>query len=250
MLGGNTAFGTKYRQYVFNLNNALEDEKKQFEIIKTKEKITNAYARYYSDYMVVLAGILPSIFGAFTLIEDRRNKMHELVYSKPISSIKYVLSKFLSIVILFSIYYYLIAITSTILFYRFSQLYNLTIDITAFLKYTTFWVMPTVLFTTALSMFFSILFNNGIISIAIQLIIFFKSAQPLIGDYKLYKPIIRYNEIGNVEFYQNNLYSILINRVSISIISIIILYITIKIYTIVRKNGSFFELFINKIHRE
>jgi len=247
MLGGNTAFGTKYRQYILNLNNNLEDEMKYFESIKNEEKITNAYARYYSDYMVILAGILPAIFGAFTLIEDRRYKMHELVYSKPVNSTQYVLSKFLSIVILFGIYYYLIASISTILFYRFGQAYNLNVDNLAFFKYITFWVMPTVLFTTALSMLLSVLFNNGIIAIVIQLIIFFMSAQPLSGEYKLYRPIIRYNQIGDVDFFRSSLHSIITNRIGISIISIAIVLIAIKTYATIRKKGVLLDILITRL---
>lgn len=247
MLGGNTAFGNKNRQYVLNLSNSLEEEENNFNSIKNEEKITNAYARYYSDYMVLLAGILPAVFGAFTLIEDRKYKSHELVYAKPMKSYKYVLSKFLAIILLFAIFFYLIAIISTILFYLFSQSYGLNIDNLAFFKYTTFWIMPTVLFTTAISMLTSIINNNGIVSIVIQLVIFFMSAQPLIGGYKWYRPIIRYNEIGNMDFYRKNFDYIMANRIGISIISIVCVLITIKIYDNIRKQGVLADLFVNLI---
>lgn len=248
MLGGNTAFGNKNRQYVLNLSNSLEDEEKNFESIKNEEKITNAYARYYSDYMVLLAGILPAVFGAFTLIEDRKYKLHELIYAKPMKSYKYVLSKFLAITLLFAIFFYLIAAISTILFYLFSQSYVFNVDNLAFFKYTTFWIMPTVLFTTAISMLLSIIINNGIVSIVIQLVIFFMSAQPLIGGYKWYRPIIRYNEIGNIDFYRKNFGCIMINRIGISIFSIVIVLITIKIYDNIRKQGVLFDSFVNLLH--
>jgi hypothetical protein len=235
ILGGNTLFGTNYRYYMLQIGNSLEEVIPIFESIRDKEKVTNAYARYYCDYFSILAGLLPAIFGGFALIEDKRWKLHELIYPRAIHSIQYVLAKFLAISLSFMLAFYILAGVSTLLFARFGSIYHLEIDYLAFFKYTTFWVMPTVLFTTAFTMFVSVVFHNGIIPIMLQLILFFLSARTLIGDYPLWKPIIRYNEIGRIETYLDCLPDIIMNRIFITLVSCLLVIGSAKIYSFLRR---------------
>lgn len=246
LLGENTPFGTKNRYIIFNNINTLQEQNNIFEMIKS-EKITNTYARYYSDYLSILAGILPALFGAFILIDDRKYKMNQLVYSKKISSIEYVLIKFFSIVLLFMICFYIIAGFSTILFIKFSNEFKLTIDYFAFFKYTTFWIMPTIFFTISFTMLLSVIFVNGVISFIFQLILFLLSILDLIGNYSLWKPIIRFNEVGQLDFYNNNFHSIVVNRIFITILSFVLLVFTIKLYSMLRNDNNFLAQFYNKI---
>lgn len=237
----NTAFGEKYRYYALQVNNSINEALDKYESIRDKEKVTNAYARYYSDYFSILAGILPAFIGAFILIEDRRWKMHEFIYPRVITSLEYVFSKFFSISILFMICFYILSGISTYLFIQFGIKYCLNIDIFAFFKYTTFWVMPTVLITTALSMLFSVLFRNGVMAIMLEIIIFFLSAQSLIGDYPIWKPIIRFNEIGLVNIYKDNFSDIIMNRIFITLASFVLIIITSKLFSIMRSGRYIFH---------
>lgn len=241
MLGGNTFFGEKYRLYALQVDDSLDVAFDKYISIRDDDKITNAYARYYSDYFSILAGILPAFIAAFALIEDRRWKMHEFIYPRIISSMEYVFTKFLAIIFLFGIYFYFLAGISTFLFNELSIKYCLNIDYFAFFKYTTFWVLPTVFITTALSMFLSIVFMNGVIPIMFQLIIFFLSSQKLIGEYKIFKPIIRFNKIGMVDIYNSNLHNIIINRIFITFASFLIIYLTAKLYSNIRNGGNIFS---------
>lgn len=230
ILGGDTVFGEKYRNIYFTRRYSLEEAEKKYESIVRDEKLTNAYARYYSDYMTVFAGLLPAVFGAFCLWKDERHKMREMIFSKRISSFKYIMLKFSVIAAVFLAVYSVIAGVSTVLFSNFANAEKIAVDYTAFFKYTFFWTMPTVFITTATSMFLFIIFNNPIPPLFAEVILFFLSAKDLIGNYFILKPIIRYNEVGNYDYFMEHFKEIMYNRIFNIIFSLIILYLCSIIY--------------------
>lgn len=230
LLGGNTKYGANFRDKNFYKTYSLEDGLKSYKSIIENEYLTNTYARYYSDYMTILAGILPAVFGAFFLWKDKKDKSQDLISSKQMSSFKYVTAKYIGICILFLCLYLIFAIISTICFTAFSINYKIDIDYFAFIKYTIGWIMPTVCITTATSIFLYLLFMNPIPSIAIELLIFFFSSIDLYGNYYIYKPIIRFNEIGRYDFYKQNLENIIVNRFSMIVSSFILVVISSVIY--------------------
>lgn len=235
ILGGNTVFGEKYRNTYFKKTYSLEEAKKQYSSIINIEKLTNTYARYYGDYMTVFAGILPAVLGAFSLWYDYRHKTCEIIGSKKISSFKYLFLKFLSLVSAFFTAFMIFAIISTALFLIFAHKYTIVIDYLAFFKYTIFWTMPTVCCTTATAMFIYILFQNPIPSLAIETLVFFFSMKDLYGYYYIWKPIIRYNIIGRYDFYLENYYAIIRNRVVIFVLSIVIVLLCSFIFELRRR---------------
>ena len=130
--------------------------------------------------------------------------------------------------------FHFLSFISTILFTAFSISYKITIDYFAFFKYTIGWIMPTVCITTASSIFLYLIFMNPIPSIAIELLIFFFSSIDLYGNYYIYKPIIRFNEIGKYDFYRQNLQKIIINRFSMLVFSFVLVVISSVLYELRR----------------
>lgn len=238
ILGGNTIFGEKYRNIYFTRLYSLKEAEEKYESIVENEKLTNAYARYYSDYMTVFAGLLPAVFGAFCLWKDERYKMREMVFSRKISSFKYIMLKFSVIAAIFLAAYSVIAGVSTVLFANFANAEKIAIDYTAFFKYTIFWIMPTVFITTATSMLLFVIFNNPIPPLFAEVILFFLSAKDLIGNYFILKPIIRYNEVGDYDYFMGHFTEIMCNRIFNIIFSLILLYLCSIIYE-ARRRGFF-----------
>lgn len=229
-LGGNTVFGEKYRSQYFKKQYSLEEANQQYKSIIEDEKLTNAYARYYADYMTVFAGLLPAVFGAFCLWYDGRYKMQEMVFSREISSFRYVFLKFITVVALFFTAYMVIAGVSTGLFTKFARTEGIVIDFFAFFKYTIGWVMPTVFITTAFSMFLFVIFWNPLPSFVIELMIFFLSAKDLCGNYFIWKPIIRFNEVGKYDYFMEHLQEIIFNRTVMVFLSFLFILICSGLY--------------------
>lgn len=238
LLGENSVFSEKYRDQYFKKVYSLNDIKQQYKIMIEDEKLTNAYARYYADYMTVFGGLLSAIFGAFSLWYDERYKVQDIIFSKKISSFQYLFLKFAVIIALFFTIYIVIAGVSTGLFFIFAKIEKIAIDYLAFFKYMIGWVMPTVCVTTASSMLIFIVFNNPIPVLMLELIVFFLSSKDLCGNYFLWKPIIRFNEIGRYDYFIEHLWEIIINRIVMSGLSIFILWFCSILYERKRKGRT------------
>ncbi len=199
-----------------------EEALTEFQKLFGRDKLTNAYARCLSDYMGITAGFFPIFLAGFILTRDYRSRMHELIYSREVSSFVYVLSRFAAISIAVMLVYLGIAAHSTVVFVKLASIYGYTIDYLAFFKHILVWVMPTVLFTVSLGLLISILFRNGIVAVVIQLVLWFSSLMPLAGDYSLSKYIVRFNLVVNYEKYESYYAAIYINRLFFTLLAFIL----------------------------
>jgi hypothetical protein len=224
---------------------ALED---YYNVIN-KDRYSNAHARLFSDYLGIVISVIPLFLAAFIFTRDKKNKVYQSIYTKNISSTKYILSKYLSLNILIFI---VLIIFVSIATYQTINLYGINnIDLLAYYKYLIIWLMPTCLFVVVLSMLISIIFDSGLIVIPVILFLNINSILNLIGDYSLDKYIIRFNYVGEYQIYINNLNLILLNRIFYTIISFLMLIILIIVFDYKRsRNGgiknAFFSRFKNK----
>jgi hypothetical protein len=168
--------------------------------------------------------------------------MHELIYNRNISSLTYILSKFFAISFLVLLCYLIFATHATIVFAKLGSFYGYSIDYFAFCKYTFTWVLPTILFSTALSMLLSIAFGNGIIAMLVQLAIWLSCLFPLSGDYKFFKPIIRYNLLTTYNEHNSWVMSICVNRIFIFVLSILLIFAASKVFSLKRANKKIYNL--------
>lgn len=148
----------------------------------------------------------------------------------PQGSMGMVGKRLLSVVVVFSAWFYLIAAAATIYFAYLAQRFGYEMDGLAFFKYVTVWVIPTLLFTVSLSIFLDLFFGSSMLVILIQILLFFVSVKDLMGGYSLWKPILRFNAIGRYDFYQVNKQAILANRLCIFVISLLFFVAAAGIY--------------------
>ncbi|GAA0182313.1 ABC transporter permease [Clostridium sediminicola] len=239
LMGGSTVYSDEHR-HTFR-NKTYEEALEEYEKIKEKDKFTNASARLFSDYMGITAGLFPIFIAGFVLLRDRKSRANELINSSKVSSVEYVFSKYIAVCLCVMAGYFALATFTTIKYIIVANKLNLVIDNFAFFKYTLTWITPTVLFTVAMGMLMSTLFNNAIIGIIVQAIIAYKSLMPLQGDYSLTKTIIRFNLLGEFSNYIQWRNSIIINRLFFSGVSLVFVFLTAYIWSI-KRSGS-----LNKI---
>lgn len=231
-IGGNTEFGDNiFNSGSWKLRHRTYEEAMDWfeEIAHGKDKITNVYARIVADYMGILAGILPAFLAAFVLLRDKKNKMQGIIYYRNFSSWRYVLSKFIALFLLMSFCFCIIASYFTYYYYRMGQLYGYDIDLFAFYKYTALFVFPTIMFVIAFCIFISMLCQNGLPALVLQMLLYFLSIITLSGDYRWFKIVIRINDALTHAQYMEYRNQIIVNRCIISLMSIIFLFLTIKI---------------------
>ena len=236
LMGGNTVYNDENR-HAFR-GKTYEEALKEYEDLKNNDRFTNASARLFSDYMGITAGLFPIFIAGFVLLRDIKSRAYELINSSKITAIKYVFSKYIAVCICVMAGYLALATVTNIRYMVVANNLNLVIDNFAFIKYTITWITPTVLFTVAMGMLMSLIFNNAIIGIILQAIITFKSLMPLEGNYSLTKNIIRFNSLGNHENYILWRNAIIANRIFFTGISLVMLLVTTYIWSIKRSGFS------------
>lgn len=192
-LGGNTAYSDKYYTLCFATKKPYEVEKKKYEAILREDKITNAYARLFADYIGIGIGLFMGFITGFTFVRDKRYGSDEIIYTREISSFKYVCGKYLADILTAFIIVMIVAGHATWIFHGFSKVTGDPISYTAFFKYTTLWILPTIMIVASLSYILQIIFDNGIVPIMVQFLYWIYSSD--IHHNQISKYIIRFNDI-------------------------------------------------------
>lgn len=222
-LGGSTYYGDTYRSLILRQPMTYEDALKEYEDIKTKDKITNAYGRIFADYMGITAGLFPVFVAAFVLTRDKRSRMQELIYGRTISSIKYATSKYVALLACMIPIYLALAAHATYRVLWIANQEGFTADPLGIFRYTLLWIIPTLMFTTAIGMLVSALSGSGVAAVLLQFVLWFVSISSLKGRYELYRSVIRFNTIGDYNSYIKWLPQITANRVFYTLLSLALL---------------------------
>lgn len=240
MLGGDTIFSKENRGVTSSRKNTLEEEQLVFNEILYKERYTNPYARYLCDYLGVVAGILPVLYAAFLFGRDRKERVQEFIMVSPQRSSAIVGKRMLSVAVVFFGWFYLIAAAATAYFAYVAYRFGYEMDMFAFFKYVTVWIVPTVLFAVSLSVFLDLLFKSSMLVVLVQIVVFFVSIKDLMGGYTLWKPIIRFNAIGRYDLYEEGKYVIYANRGCIFIASLLLFFGAVLLYERRRQGKQLF----------
>lgn len=232
-LGGNTAYSEEYFTSCFASKKPYEVEKKEYEAILKEDMVTNSYARLFADYIGIVLGFFMVFVTGFTFVRDKRYGFNELIYTKEISSFKYVGGKYLADVLTALMIVLVVAGHATWLFHGFSKITGDSISYTAFFKYTILWILPTIMFVATLSYVLQVVFDNGIVPIIIQFIYWMYSID--IHNNQITKYIIRFNEIAPYSQFQPLEHTIFVNRIFYTLLSIVLLFVAVKLWD--RKRG-------------
>ena len=196
-----------------------------------KDKITGVFARLFCDYAGIGVALLPIFLVVAFWYQDKKDNCSNILYSKKSSSIKIVLSKYLAMLILFTLVILLIATFYNTKIIKANGIGN--VDLLAYYKYALLWLVPSLMVVLSVGTFTTILTNSPI-GILVMLgwwyISMFGSEANIQGGGYGYQLVLRHNIIGNTKVYFDNLHLIFLNRAIYVTISIILILLSIKIY--------------------
>lgn len=231
LLGGGSNYGEEGIKAITRVPVTYEEAIEEYEYLIEKDKLTNGYARLFSDYLGIVMGIFPIFVAVFMSIKDRKTKMSPLIYSRNTSSSKIILTRFFSLVFMMLIPIIVLGIKETATCYIYANSNNIAIDVFAFIKYIVWWLLPTLMMVTSIGMFFTLLTDTPI-AIAIGLFMWFSNLINigLKGDYPILGLFVRHNSYKNGILIAENFSKIMTNRLLITGISLLIVGTTICIY--------------------
>ena len=132
----------------------------------------------------------------------------------------------------------LLSLIPTVQLVIFAAQYDMSVDFLAFIKYMIAWLLPTILAITAVAYFFTTLTDTPI-AILLQLVWslfgFFTGANNIEGGRYGIEITIRHNSLGNLHLVQESLNALIVNRLSYTAISIVLIFVSVYLYSLKRR---------------
>lgn len=247
MIGKNSYFSRPMIDLYYG-GNDMEDSPvtlTQHEEFYNRDQITGAFARYYCDSIALAVLLLPVFVVAAMMAADRRNKVVEPVYTKSVSGLKLIIIRYFAAVGMMLVPILLLPLRSFIILARYANESGISIDLFAFPKYIFGWILPTLLFAAALSLFLNVLAGSSVSVLAMGIFwIFFKPSVGKIagGNYELCDLVIRHNTLKGFGRMMQHFDLLVMNRIFITGISFLFVLLSVWIYQVKRRGGLNFHV--------
>lgn len=239
ILGGGSSYGKDSR-----LGNAYqpmtyEEALNEYNALIDQDKLTGGYARLFSDYMVIMLGILPVFLAATRSLRDRRAQMQGLIYTRKGTSAVIIASRYLSMIVMLLIPVFLLSLIPFTECLKYAQAAGIQADILAFAKYIAGWLLPTIMTATAVGMLFTELTETAL-AVLIQgawwfIDVFAGGTMVIHGGMYSWHLMPRHNSELNYQAYADGFSQLVSNRILYVSISIIMIALTVIIYGQKRK---------------
>ena len=215
LIGGGSQYSkvhliNNFGQVPVTYEEALADYNK----IVEEDKLTGAYARLFCDYLGMMVALLPVFVAVGIGLKDRKARIRELVFTRKVSSAIIVINRYLAMLFMMMLPVLLMAAYATV---SVNGMYSgVRIDYLAFFKYSLGWLLPTLMTSAAVGLFFTELADSPI-AIAIQGLWWFfgmfEGVKQLNGGYDGLVLSPRHNSLGNTQVYLDSLQTLLVNRI-------------------------------------
>ncbi len=228
ILGGGSMYGESFLLESFSYTEmTFEQDLANYNALIYDDKVSNGYARLFCDYVGIVASLLPVFVAVGFCLKDKRSRVTDLVYSRKISSVKIIATRFLALCLMC---FAPIFITAIIAQGNVETLYvGFEIDHFAFVKYSLTWLLPNVLAAVSVGMLLTELTGSPI-AIAVQFVWWFASIMKtsLSADFSKFQLIIRHNNILNRAAFNEEAF--LFNRAFFVVLSLVLLVATMYVY--------------------
>lgn len=209
-----------------------EEASAQYDLMKQTDRFTGAYARLFSDYLLVgVLSILPVFLSVALCLRDKRARMNGLLYTRRVSSARLVFTRYAAVVTAVMLPTMLLAYLSN------ASVWGLypgeALDYLAPLKYTLGWLLPSVMISSAVGMFFTVLTDTPI-AVAIQGIWWFVDINlgisEMHGGYSLFRLSPRHNSLRYTQNFIDGFGSLAANRILFAALALALVAATVVVY--------------------
>lgn len=237
IIGGGSRYSDEFIVGNFSLvPKTYEDALAEYEHFLYDDKITGAYARLYCDYLGIDLAILPVFVAAALAGLDKKSGMEQLVYSRKVSSVKLVFTRFLALVTVMLIPVIITAVTAH--FEIKSICPGEPLDNFAFFRCAGYWLVPNILISTAVGMLLTEIMS-GMVAILIQggwwFMSIFESTGGLTGEIKPFTLVMRHNNVLKADVFAAEMKTIIFNRTFFTVLSMVLVTLTAIIYGLKRR---------------
>lgn len=215
-----------------------EDALAEYNSIIYEQKITPAYARLFCDYSGIDLSILPVFVAAALAAKDKKSQMEQLVYSRKISSVRLVLTRYAALIAVMSVPVIFTAAHAQL---GIMSLYEgFETDKLAFAKYSAGWLLPNMLLSASLGMLLTELLSP-LAAVFVQgawwFGSIFASAGALTGNITSFVLVPRHNSLYGADVFETAFRQLLFNRAFYTVLSLALIAAAAVLYEIKRGGG-------------
>lgn len=246
IIGGGSYYGQKeISRFYSRVPKTYEEALAEYNHLIYDEKVTGAYARLFCDYAGIDLAVMPVFVAAALVSLDRKFRMSDLIYSRKISSVKLVFTRFAALVAVMLIP---VAVTVVMANVSVSSRYpDVTADMLAIPKLAAVWLVPNVLLAAAVGMFVTEI-SSPILAVFVQgawWMASLTSANELTGEISLFTLICRHNSLYKYEAFERTLNLFTFNRIFYTVLSLVLVCLTAAVYELKRR-GIWIGLFSSR----
>ena len=232
LLGGSSRY-SEYSIRNTTKRATYEDTMEHYNRILSEDHVSSAYARSFCDYCGIELGFLPVFLAVARCIRDRKSMVSDIIYSSNASSFSIIFSRYAAVVTMMFIPVLIAALVIDFRCIYYAQSIGVQPYYLSVMKHAFGWLLPTIMFTTAVGFFFTEL-TGGVIGILIQGVCWFVWLNNMKLVYVGWSFMPRFNGLGNRSLFEEIYKQLVINRVSYAAISVAVILLTVIIFNLKR----------------
>lgn len=239
LLGGGSNYSKSNLEFA-EAPKTYEQAVEEYESFLKDDKVTNAYARLFCDYMGIMLAILPVFLAVTRALRDRKAQAEQVLFMTRAGSAKIILSRFLAAVLVTVVPVILLSCSTLMQSVYYAKSIHAEYDFFAFAKHIVFWLLPVILVSLSVGFFLTELTDSAI-AILVQgawwFISIFINGMNLVGSVG-WNLVPRFNTVGAFGIYQQMEEQLMKNRLFYTGFALVLLLFTIIVYSKKRK-GEF-----------
>ena len=240
LLGGGSDYDVESLAVIFSrVPMTYEEAYAEYIDFTEKDKVTGGLARYFCDYAGIILTLLPVFVAASMTAADRKRRMHELVYTRNISSFKIVYTRYAALVV--TMFIPVLIMMAAALIQALNIYGGENLSCLAMFTLPTFWLLPNILFAAALGMLVTEVFSS-FTAIAVQVVVWFGSVMSggrmLYGNIGKYDLLCRHNSSLGRSLFLSNWDNFVFSRIFWTVMSIVIVLLAVMAYD-AKRGGKF-----------
>ena len=240
ILGGGSYYDPE--QLVYNYSRVpmtAEEAQAEYDSFIKEDRITGGLSRLFCDYTGIDLGILPVFAAAYLTSVDRKRRMHEVVYTRNISSFRLVFTRYAALIFTMFIPVFLEMVAALI--QALHEYGGQDMDIPVMFTLPTFWLLPILMFSTAIGVVVTEIFSSAT-AIFTQVVIWFMSVMvsggALYGKIGRFTLICRHNSPANRSEFLMNQDNFIFSRFFWAAVSIALMMLAAFVYD-AKRGGRF-----------
>lgn len=239
LVGKGSAYEKSIYEYGIRIPMTYEMAKEEFDALCEKDRVTRAYMRLFCDYSGIVLAILPIFVGVSRALRDRRAKVQQVMFSKPVSGVRIIVSRYLANLVMLCIPVFVTAFLLQQPFCYKAQTFGIQGDVMAFLTVPGVWLLPEIMVVLALSFLLTEL-TDTIAAVFVQVAWAFGSVfggDVLVGDFQM-RLVARWNTLGQTTLFSSLEKELLRNRGYYFLLAVVCVILTVVVYERKRRKGG------------